>query len=570
MIRKHVGMWKQLEVGTTPKRAEFELEKVQRRAAKAEAFWKRQSRGFWDVRYEGFVMEGNESTHPPTYARNDIKRWMSANEEHLAEINFDPNYFYVLGGYANKCGQATLGGNRGVTYTNYACGSPTDYHEAGHMFGVNHAGLNAIDSGEWREYGGDDSIMSNAHREQGINSPERTRLGLASDREIINVTETQQLFLCPIELPQQSMHKNEWQHAIVNSNGTEWHFSIRKKKGAFYAPLPSEDTLYVYIKNGDPLKYSTRMAKLTPGSTYWLDSPRKIAVEYLDYDFINERARINIRFDDRKIVEELSSPDGLPEPMLGAQVTPEHQGLWHDPDFVGEGIDLISLIDGSYVVYWFTYNHEEQSRRFYFGHSRGTKEFPIYTTVNGTYEDPTTSVEEFAGTAQLFFLDSEHGVFNFNHQHKTDPLGRGTYMLERASSPPIGDITDGVFMQNDRRGEGFIVRSYPLAYDPSIKAVVCYWYTYGPKMTINNPDKVQTQRWLTGVGIVPRDEQLVPLTFYECRDNMFMEFRDESGDQPVGTGLLEFSSTDHPTLEYDVAFEGVTSVGSRFLMRAVR
>ena len=73
------------------------------------------------------------------------------------------------------------------------------------------------EEGKEREYG-KTSIMGSSRPVQGLNGPHRVLLGFESEREILQVDETQQVLIAPTEMSKHVLRKNEWQNIHVGKD----------------------------------------------------------------------------------------------------------------------------------------------------------------------------------------------------------------------------------------------------------------------------------------------------------------------------------------------------------------
>jgi len=517
--KKHIGIFRQVPLDISEEMLAEEVKLAERDAKTIQDFYRRYARHKWDVQVRGYAMRGEQETRPPYYAYKDIKNFMSEYDMQ----GFDPNYFQVFGGASDMCGNGNMPGSRSAVYQ--GCGSDSMIHELGHNFGLHHA--STYDGETLIEYGDRSSMMGAGTSRGGLNSVDLVRLGLESDREILKITKTQQVLICPIELPPHGMHINEYQHISVKGV----HISLRKEKGAhcnFWRNR--EDTLYVHEYKSD-LHSIRLLPDLKPGQSKNLSNGAKI--EYLEY--ANETARVNIYYEaNDPRPADLPMPSGFPKSLPGVSVEPKHSGAWYNPDFTGEGFD-IHIHDNKLVLYWYTYNHKYPDRRFYFGEASltdGVVEFDIMTTTNGTWEDPSSFKVEKAGSGQIYFLGKANGIFNF----KLEELGRGSIEI----IPVAISSTGGIYYQPSRNGEGFTIQFYG-------DMCVAYWYSYGPSNRRDN----SSQRWYVCSG-TKNNYGVYNLVVYEAQDNEWMGLREGPGIVEIGTADLIVIDENNITFTYDI------------------
>jgi hypothetical protein len=539
---------------------ETNLEKYRLRAVdialEVEHYWRYQSQDAWDVQSRGFSYISDGSVRPPGYDNTAIMAWI---REHSDEMDgFKPNYFHVVDIYtANLCGQGNKPGDRSVTYTWSSCGQPTVIHELGHNMGLSHAGT--LLNGRDVIYGDLTSCMGNPRIVRGLNAPHRLQLGFEQDREIVRIRETQQILLCPIELNKHSLHPNEYQIAIVGSGARKYFISNRKVRGTPYPePYDTEGLLYVHTLKGTFPKRLLNDLKV--GGTKSL--PDGTVIEYLEYK--RETARLNILFDDSIEVVKLDIPDGFPAPLVTAQLSQANAGSWFNRDYVGQGFHIM-VKDNRVALYWYTFSQDYSDRVYYMAAGKVVNRHAVmdlYVSFGGKFEDPDNSEAEKIGSLQLYFLDSSHGMINFN----TTLHGRGSVEIVPVVDPAVTDPSNpltGAWFNPDKDGEGLSIHSYD-----DIGKVGLYWFTYG-KLRRPLPgrpvDKLSTQRWFTGIG-TPKGGGEYDMTLHETLGGRFL-FYDEVDTQPVGTAVLRLIDDDTLELEYDIDASDTTGTGTLHLTR---
>lgn len=563
-VKKHIGVFRQITFKEgDPPLTEEALTKYQKQidnhARIIKAYYRRYAGHVWDVEVRGYVMMGNENAHPPYYAQNDIRAFMSENPELFED--FAPNYFHVQGGYSQGyCGQGNLPGNRSVTYINYACGTKTMIHELGHNFGLHHASTHTTGNPDAEppvpdkivEYGDKTSVMSSTQSITGLNSVEMVRLGLEMDRETLVVNTTQQVFIAPIELSERDMREGEWQNVRVGDGAEPYHVSIRKaqENGWFYSTYRSDEaTAFVHHYKRD--RHSIRMlADIKEGGGKTL--PTGVRIEHKGYE--NECARINIIFNGEPAPEDKPFPTGFPVPMDTVYVAPEHNGAWYDPKHTGEGFDF-QIKEDKMVLYWYTYNHDHRTRRFFYATApitgdTGPVKFDIFTTDGGTWDDPTQADRSVpAGTGQLYFYDGQNGVFHYDAPN----YGRGSIELIPVALSS-GHPSNGSYYQKSRNGEGFTVQCFDQMPSPEgpVDRCVAYWYSYGPKWFGSPTYYGNTcQRWYACVG-AKNDEGSYDMDIFEAHTNDWMELRDDPRLTNVGNAKLSIVDDNNITFDYDI------------------
>jgi hypothetical protein len=250
-------------------------------------------------------------------------------------------------------------------------------------------------------------------------------------------------------------------------------------------------------------------------------------VEYLD-----ESARINITYSDAPAsLADLVMPEGLPQRENAVGVEPEHSGLWYNPLYNGQGLDV--HVKGDRVtVLWYTFNEYSDSRRYYIGSYNRTEtdEFEMYTT------DRQELIH--VGKGKLTF-DSGIGVFNFN----TTEHGRGSAKLEALVLSE--NSMNGLWI-TDIENEGF---SFYFLERNNKKTVIGYWYTHG----MPGIEKNTSQRWFMLQGEEISDG-LYNFTIYEIMGGKWLFF-DQAKAEEVGTGNIEVLDNNNMLLRYELEGE---------------
>jgi hypothetical protein len=550
MIKKHLGIFVQVPLDASDAKVADSQRRVDISANKVEKFYRSHSSavGLWDVKVRGFVMRGEDNVHPPNYGRSDIRIRRAEGLD-----GFDPNYEMVIGGASGSyCGQAPIGGFRSVIFPGVSCSWKSIVHEWGHNLGLHHA--STLRNGDITEYGdSNNSIMGSGTAVHGLTSPHLVLLGFEHEREIKRITETTQVLICPTEMMKHGMHPDEWQNVIIEDGGKEFFLSLRKTKGVVYpAAGRSPEKLYIHELTNDAHSVF-HSGTLSPGSGRTISNNLRIQYE----EYANETARVSIFLEDN-VVENVSMPVGFPEPM-GVSVEPKHSGTWGDKDFSGQGLD-IHITDTQVLLFWYTYNVHETSRRFYWAmcdRADAMKEFKVYSS-KGTWEDPAAHTLIEAGTGQLYFFDDTNGVFNYN----TEEHGRNSFEVTISVKPQDNELS-GSFYQPSRSGEGFTQQFYSVN-DETM--VVMFWYSYGRDNTSYAYKGNGTQRWYLCDGML-QDDGTYDLTVYEILDGEWMDIRDYTPAPVVGSAKLSITDTDNLVFDFDINADLVNGKGMYNLKR---
>ena len=543
-LRKiHVGLFRQVAVGTSEEEIATQLAITKKHARKIQDLYRNYYRHVADVQVRGYVMEGSESTHPPTYARHDIDNYINTHDMD----GFVPNYFSVHGGTSSSyCGQGNVGGNRCTTYLSTACGTKTMIHELGHNLGLHHAG-SLSSSGVLSEYGDTNDYMGKDSKAKGFGSVALYRLGLESVREVRHIPYTQQVYIAPVEMNRNYLRPNEYQVIKFSALGKSYHITLRKVTGSRYNndrdyTNPTALVIHEYTRDRKSILQSPT---LYPGQIAVVDG---VTVDYLEYD--DESARVNVVLSPTD-----STPDNLPDQdtfpthPYAYRLQEWHAGVWHDPECVGQGIDLY-VSRGRALMYWYTFNLDDNSRRFYYATwDLNDKEFDIYTTRGGTWADPKQAVPEKIGKGQLFFPDAGNGIFNFTtYEH-----GRGSIEL----TPVMRDSQDpanGAYYNPKRDGEGISAR-----WSSDGEYCSAFWFTYGPDMIPwGNEAIIQTQRWFTCQGSRhPEFPNVYLCTVYEILDGEWTSLSETTLEEVGTVSIKKYPNNDKVLFSFSINAEGI-------------
>jgi len=402
---------------------------------------------------------------------------------------FVPDKSQVWGDYKEtRCGEALLGGDYSVTFLRYGCGARTMTHEFGHSFGLHHSGTlyENGDGGFW----GDASTLMGSFNFAGMIAPHIIQLSL--DNELKVITQTEQILIAPLELSPFSLHQDEYQNIVIPAEGKTYHLSLRKVRGHAYAqPVRQEDWLYIHqLDFTDNNRVKRLMPDIKPGESKVI-SPN-LTIKYLEY--IDETARINVLFDGKDPLFDLTMPIGFPMAPDSAEINSAYTGAWYDSDFNGQGFNIQIKGDRA-VLLWYTYNQKDTDHRFYYATCLITEcltGFDLYTT-----DSDDSAI--FAGRAQFWFKNNKNGLFNYN----TVEHGRGSVELTAIalSEHPL----NGIWYQPEHNGEGFSLQIFN-------GRPIVFWYT-------------QDQEWLFGIGH-DNTQNGYDVTLYGTEGGKWMQFDD--------------------------------------------
>lgn len=540
-IKKHFLLLRQRHPDTTDEALAVSAARYAGWAKIVEEYYHEIAGHVWDVRAYGAAMRGEENTHPPLYARNDMHRWVEEHGDEMPE-GFEPNYFHVIGGSSGGyCGQGGLPSAYSVTYLNSACGVKTAIHEIGHNLGLHHAATQRDDyldddgnvvEGLYKEYGDTTSVMGLGTNVRPLTAPHLHILGAETDRETKLITETQQVLLGPLHQPARDLRENEIQTARIYKSSDQ-HVFVSRHSGSS-----------VYVQELGKRKHSIRLLADLKKAGDVRDLDNGARVEYVGVE--DGQVRVNIYYDKADPTpEDLEIHTGFPTLAEGSTVNPEVSGAWYDPRCNGQGLHVMSH-DNRLVVYWYTFNPKDSCRRYYYGVVNGFEEgtvpvFDIYTTEDGTFADPTLYSNIKIGTGRVSFLDGK-GLFFFD----TTEHGAKSIELE-----PVALSTDeraGAYYQPSRNGEGFTIDWFR---DDTFCAA--YWYSYGPRpylgMARYSKD-ITTQRWYLCYGPKVADG-VYDLNIIEVEGGRLMK-PDLATPTDVGKAKLTYNKDGTVKFDYNI------------------
>ena len=531
--RKHIALFSQNPNGFDEKLIASRFAKATKLSKEVENFWRYYAiEEPWDIVVKPILLISDCNPITPTWCKSEIKKILPE----IKAAGFDPNYFHI-NSYYNYTEFAGMGQRPGqYSMTTVLAQAGTAMQELGHNFNLGHAGSSM--SGNWNERADSSSVMCRSFRgSTTLNSPNLVQLGLVSGSGITNIDRTQQILLAPIELSIFAVHDQEEQNVILKTSSNslqDIYISLRKSKGTHYLAYFDEETIFVHkviaSEKTDLLK------TLMPGNNTTLSNG--VRLEYLEY--IDETAKINLIFpgDPAKEIQEVDLPTALPD--YGIHLNETHNGIWYTPDFEGQGLD-IQVRDGRMILMWYTFNEQNEFRRYYIGYydlNGKTDEFTLWTTDNGTFQTPETSKLVRIGTGRLAFFNNTKGVFLFN----TKEHGRGSFLIEALGLS--NKEQSGVWV--DRVNEGFSFQFFDQW--KSRKVVTGFWSTYGPRDY--NYSGFFTQRWYMIQGELIDGEYLVKI--YEALNGRWLFFNEVDLIQ-VGEGILSIEDINNMYFEYTIS-----------------
>jgi hypothetical protein len=499
--KKNIALYWQHRPGTAK---EDEIEDMTKAAFEIQRFYQKYARDKWDVECRAFwFKEYTGSPNPPYYGLQEILQEVDLGD-------FTPDIHHVRSHWYNSsyCGLGNLYGDKSCTYDGGNCGLHTYLHEIGHNLGLRHANKDG------EEYMDRSCIMGRGASIHGINAYHLRKLKLYDSRERLDINDSTEFLLAPVELPWHCLHPDQYQHAVLYRDGHEWYeLSLRKDRGWPWSPKESEDKLYVHTKT--PEGKSDLVDIISPVNNPSRLLPNGVTVNYADYG--NEAASIQVWYPAKPPGAAIPLPADLPTRLPGTEPHPMHSGLWYDKRYHGQGLDI--QIKGNRVVgYWYTFNQKQgkygdsEQRWYFFEGKVGDNSMPVFTTENGTFDNPTLRVVREIGHVQLSFTAHDRGIMIFN----TTEHGNGCMYLDVID----WGVIYGIWYDPARDGAGFTIQHPENA--PASPDVVVYWYTY---------DNTSEQVWYLCQGTEDN------LTIYHVTGGHWCDYH-EVDIQPVGHGSI--------------------------------
>jgi hypothetical protein len=513
--KKYLALFLMVPTSASVEREEEMRKRVEDTAYEVDCFLRYYEPRNWDVQCRGFIIRYDGYVDYPAYAQPKIESWW--------EENGDPDWQYThylawgnLTNIESACGQAILGGNRGmVNGVRSQCGKGTIAHEYGHQFGMYHSGV-VREDGRITEYGDDTDIMGGAGTSFiGFTSWHMLQLDMDTLRERYEVTDTCELLIRPIELPWHCLHEDEYQHVIIG----DITLSIRKVRGCkFPVKGKYEGRLFIHEKDPD-FQVKKLMPEMLVGDVRTLRNG--YTVHYHDYE--NETAHISVVWIGDEVPKERDIPTQFPTSIVSAYVHPHHTNAWYNKAFTGQGLDLHVNSAGDMAMYWYTAGPDGKLT-FYSGAVDAidaNKQFPILAFSGGTWDDPSSYTYKQIGIGKLEFFDCSNGVFHYNFHGVYDNGAMEIVPVARSVEHPMSGIW---YQPGKYTGSGFSTQVF------ANERMAMYWYTY---------DKEGHPVWFSCEGIpTSPDLDQYMLTIYEVR-NLEWRYFSKVEFAPVGTATAE-------------------------------
>lgn len=580
----HIALFYGGDLGEDETRFQKYKARVIKKARIVEKYYTDYFNGKVDVKCQAFAFRTDGNPHAPNYCYPEMREWARQNPMEMR--GFTPTHWHIWRGRSDAySGLAPLGGNRGVTYLSAPVG--VTIHELGHNLDLHHSSTRDSGGNE-STYGDDSDIMGPPHKIPGLNVLNHLKLGLESEREILQIDPgdpSQQILVCPIEMGKHSLHEREWQCVKVGSKNA---FSLRKSIGVEHPTLTPE-RLYLYDTASDG-RAVRLLPDMMPGDVV-LDFAG-VTLHYVEWIPKLEIARINILSSDTLVPLDIPVPRSFPKPPIAANMNKMRSGVHYNWKFWGQGFDII-IDNGRCLVRWYGNNISSTDRndygtqlsknylRWWWGvgdiDSRGFVDFKLFTTgeadgVYPTFEDATTADVREVGSCRLYFL-GDTGVFLYH----TEELGRGSIELEPiafSDNDQTGAYHEPVLNEQgidiQRQGFSAIFHDYLGRWGKC----TLYWYTYGPpgENRYNRFMPDTCQRWYMLLGEqTGADSGVYEMKFYEVHNGQLLHVAmpEDINLANAGSGILTVLDNDRMRLQYDLTAPDNLQTGTTELQRGM-
>lgn len=391
----------------------------------------RQSVGLYNFRFSE-VRDQMEAQHPGKY------------DEHT--------YFHGWGGHnGNILGLAFINSDKAWTY---ASGQRTIRHEQGHNFGCNHS------STENAEYGDPTCIMAKARC--GFNLSQLAKMKLIEEEDIVEAEKNSTYYIVPAEVPHTDMKTGEYKGILLKKVGTGYPYMLSTRKTSEQSYLgygETENVLHVHKVHPTFSNNPRFETTINPGESKDLHG-------FTVNNIVGKDGVIKVGIDNPTSSD---WPDSLPI-VEGDQPEEGQSGVWHNPDFKHQGIDiLIDTEREKFVGYWFTY-HPQGPHTLDFPAKHNGKEWLM---LDGELKDGYVDITIYSlhgrerkteGVGTMVF-DGDTALFRFY----TKMFGRDSWNLEKLTPTKSG--TTGIWSSG--KFEGYSVAQYNGGY-------AVYYYGHGP------------------------------------------------------------------------------------------
>lgn len=313
-------------------------------------------------------------------------------------------------------------GIKGEAYLNsdklawYSGDVDTFVHETHHMY----KGRGHSNGGDGQDYGDSTCIMGRALT--GLNAYHVVGLGL-SDR-IVEVSDSDTVYLVPIEVHPNDLRNGEQHVAKVEHNGRKFLLSLRKSEDQNFCGLRNHDadTLFIHAPEGNQW---WRVRSLYKGST---EGEREI--EGITFRNLGG-GKIQIIINGPAPESEKPKPlPVVPEDSINESMS----GIWHDHRYKQQGFDF-TVHDGKLTGYWYGHHPRGKHMQSDMSHHSGRRWMILQGHDSGGYiefeawsADNGNLVEEGKGTIRF---EGDEALLRWN----TEMYGREHYRLTRVSPP---------------------------------------------------------------------------------------------------------------------------------------
>lgn len=414
-----------IAVSKTDEGVEKMRQRLERDAGKIEAAGRRQTN-------TPFVMELHAIKVTNTPHISSSMFWQEVQQK----VGTYDKYWVWGGSRSGFCGHAYVSSSRAITYSN--CAWYSFGHEGpGHSGIKKRKGLGHSGAGT-SAYGERDSFMGNGNIRRGWSMPMLEYLEQIPEQtlHIVGEGDSKQIHLIDPLTDEVSVYKNLWKGIVIDKAYSQKYrvaYSTHDKTVRVYRPEP---------KNRHSWSATWMLAKLSVGQSYDND----IHVEYVDWK--DGVAKVNVKWN-----TELDAPNNEEWPVKNLEI--EHPidlaqvGLWHNDNQSYQGLDIhISKNTGRVVAYWYVYDNLGNPQWYML-------EGPVSNNIADltVYKADSSSIEH-VGTAQLYFLGNNTGIFKYFVDNRY--IGRDGFVIKRLSYKAESDLY-GVWDIEGRNHEGLSI-----------------------------------------------------------------------------------------------------------------
>lgn len=294
-----------------------------RRCLQAQAWLRFMSMGKWEIIIDPYVVESD------SYPELRRFRWQDFYDIMDNGVRAYPHWMVSGGWSTGQCGAAETGGRLGHAYPN--CGWETLAHEICHLFGVLHAG--AYIGGRPSPYGerwGGIMMSDRKGSRHTMNAPHFHTLGLLADEEIHTVlrTHSSEFNLVQADTHPGAVPWHTHKIALLRNSQKIRNYAVSMQDGEVRVYRPLTDYVTSFAQ-------SMVLARLGEGEK-WQDENGTVVEPLLIREQVARVRVVNQGNKDGGVSGLHATPLGFDAVMPVSQ----HSGLYHNPDWSGQGLHV--------------------------------------------------------------------------------------------------------------------------------------------------------------------------------------------------------------------------------------